>query len=175
MFFFYHVLYIHAIWITLAITSFFGRYEFSTKDPLLNWLHLVHSWFVKLNWLQHVIVKHFAWFVAKYGSFALWSTQGMEKIHYAAKTAYVKYTQHFGINQRHFPIMQQFEWWYHTIQHREFQREKNTLQKECAIVDREQGDVRRQTLLLSTTIEKHRAWHTIRRKDGSRWVLVMHE
>lgn len=128
-----------------------------------------------MNWLQHVIVKHSAWFVAKYGSLALWSTQGMEKTHYATKTAYVKHTQHFGTNQRHSPIVQQFEWWYRTIQHREFEREKTTLQIECAIVDREQGDVRRQTLLSSTAAEKHRAWRAIRRRDGSRWVLVTHD
>jgi hypothetical protein len=59
-----------------------------------------------------------------YGSIAIWSTQGMEKTHYQAKTAYTKHTQHDGTDLGHSAIVQIFEWWYRVIQHQQLVEDK---------------------------------------------------
>jgi hypothetical protein len=46
--------------------------------------------------LQHVIVRRTPWFVEEYGSLCVWSCQGMEHSHHAAKSAYQRHTQHSG-------------------------------------------------------------------------------
>jgi hypothetical protein len=40
-----------------------------------------------LQWMQHNIVRHVLYFVEMYSSLSLWSCQGMEKSHHAAKMA----------------------------------------------------------------------------------------
>jgi hypothetical protein len=65
----------------------------------------------------HVLVKHCIWFIENYGSLAVWSCQGMEKMHYAAKSAFQRHTQHGGGTGRVSPIVQTYEWWYKGIQH----------------------------------------------------------
>jgi hypothetical protein len=44
----------------------------------------------------HVVcfLKHGRWFVEKFGSLSVWSCQGMEKFHHAAKAATQDHTQH---------------------------------------------------------------------------------
>jgi hypothetical protein len=42
--------------------------------------------------LQHQLFAHGPWFAEKYGSLAIWGTQGMEKSHKLARTIYHRYT-----------------------------------------------------------------------------------
>ena len=55
--------------------------------------------------MQHVLVKHSNWFIMTYGSLLVWSTQGMEKNHYAAKKSFVKHSQHNGTSLCHSTIV----------------------------------------------------------------------
>jgi hypothetical protein len=76
-----------------------------------------YNWEYKLgfNSLQHILVKHAPWFVGEYGSLSVWSCQGMEKSHYAAKAAYQAYTQHGGTRNKTSAILQLYEHWYRNI------------------------------------------------------------
>jgi hypothetical protein len=65
-----------------------------------------------------VLVKHTPWFSQNYGSLSVWSCQGMEKSHHAAKAATQNHTQNGGTNNRISIIIQQYEHWYRNIQHR---------------------------------------------------------
>lgn len=55
---------------------------------------------------QHVLIKHGPWFVEEYGSLSIWSCQGMEKSHHAAKAATQAHTQHGGTGNRTSIIIQ---------------------------------------------------------------------
>ena len=46
--------------------------------------------------MQHILFAHGAWFMNKYGSLEMWSTQGMEKSHYRARGVFFKHTRHGG-------------------------------------------------------------------------------
>ena len=49
----------------------------------------------------------------------MWSCQGMENSHHAAKAAYQRHTQHAGGRQQtKSPLHQTFEHWYRIIAHR---------------------------------------------------------
>lgn len=46
--------------------------------------------------LQHIIYAHGAYFMDKYGSLDMWSSQGMEKSHYKLRGVYFKNARHGG-------------------------------------------------------------------------------
>ena len=46
--------------------------------------------------MQHQLFAHEPWFAGKYGSLAIWGTQGMEKSHKLARTIYHRCTQKGG-------------------------------------------------------------------------------
>ena len=46
--------------------------------------------------MQHIVHAHGAYFMNKYGSLNIWSTQRMEKSNYRARGVYFKNTQHGG-------------------------------------------------------------------------------
>lgn len=64
-----------------------------------------------------MLVRHGPWFVETYGSLSVWISQGMEKMHAAAKTAYSRHTQHSGGLLRKSPVEQIFQHSYRCIQH----------------------------------------------------------
>ena len=121
--------------------------------------------------LQHVLVKHSSWFVSKYDSLAIWSIQGMEKSHYAAKTAYHKHIQHSGGKNRSSAIIQTYEWWFRVIQHREYDQEKKAVY--CDQTKGAAGEVvtasRHQSFLTSEASAKHALWRATQVRHGSRW------
>jgi len=86
--------------------------------------YMVHMIDLKCLLLQHVIVRHAPFFVRKYGSLAVWSCQGMENSHHAAKSAYQRHTQYSGGKLKKSPLVQTFQHWYRIIAHRF--RNKNT-------------------------------------------------
>jgi len=67
---------------------------------------------------QYALVKHGPFFVNKYGSLLVWSSQGMEYNHHAAKVAYYRHTQHGGSKVKKSPLLQTYDYWYRIIQHR---------------------------------------------------------
>jgi hypothetical protein len=108
--------------------------------------------------LQYVVVKHSSWFVKQYGNLAVWSTQGMEKSHYQAKTAFHKHTQHSGTAKHHSAIVQTFEWWYRVVQHKQYKIEKDEVLSTADAAAQAVKDARRQSSLSSTAVVKHAAW-----------------
>ena len=68
--------------------------------------------------MQHVIVRHAIFFLEKYGSLAVWSCQGMENSHHAAKTTYSGHTQHSGGKLKKSPLLQTFQHWFRIVGHR---------------------------------------------------------
>lgn len=116
-----------------------------------------------------MLVKHSNWFVMTYGSLAVWSTQGMEKSHYAAKTAFVKHSQHNGTSLRHSAIVQSFQWWYRVIQHREIDRERKEARASNPIILATEAvaQKRRQASNSSTANARHAEWRRGRVRAGS--------
>ena len=65
--------------------------------------------------LQHILYAHAGYFLDKYGSLALWSTQGMERSHYQAKGAYFKNTRHGGGLMKSNALHEMFNWFYRNL------------------------------------------------------------
>lgn len=126
--------------------------------------------------VQHVLVKHGPWFVENYGSLSVWSCQGMEKSHHAAKAATQGHTQHGGTAARTSVIVQQYEWWYRCIQHRYTRKEQKRLAESRAIpVDPSAiaaAARRRDAWWASGAAEALGAWRSSRHRDGNRWVAT---
>lgn len=63
---------------------------------------------------QHILYAHGAYFMNRFGSLDIWSTQGMEKSHYRAKGVYFKNTRHGGGLVRSNYLKEMFDWFYRT-------------------------------------------------------------
>lgn len=112
-----------------------------------------------------------------YGSLAVWSTQGMEKSHYVAKTSFVKHSQHNGTSLRHSAIVQSFQWWYRVIQHREIQRKRKEARAKNPVILAVEAaaEKRRQTSNLSTTNARHAKWKKGCVRIGSQFIPSVSE
>lgn len=111
----------------------------------------------------------------KYGSLAVWSTQGMEKSHYAAKTAYMKHSQHDGTAQHNSSILQVFQWWYRVIQHREHKKvkDKQFENNPLVIATRTLAANRREASLTSCAVQRWTEWRNTCQRNGSRFVPLL--
>ena len=125
--------------------------------------------------MQHVLVKHGPWFVEKYGSLSVWSCQGMEKSHHAAKAATQSHSQHGGTEKHHSIIVQQYQWWYRCIQHRYTVRANQEFAEANAPPIDEQAigraKRRRETWHDSDARAASASWRSGREWDGRRWVI----
>lgn len=72
------------------------------------------------------MVQHAPYFVGRYGSLAIWSCQGLENSHHAAKDAYQRHTQHSCGKSRKSPLLQTYQHWYRIIAHR-FRNKENVI------------------------------------------------
>lgn len=72
--------------------------------------------------LQHIIYNHAPFFVRTHGSLSVWSTQGMEKTHYMARTGYFKHTRHGGGQNRANSLLELHQWNYRRLFHRANQK-----------------------------------------------------
>lgn len=125
--------------------------------------------------LQHVFVKHAAWFVSEYGSLSVWSCQGMEYSHYAAKSAYQRHTQHEGGKSKKSPLIQTYQHWYRIIQHRFRETEKQTrLDNEALHAETNIDEVRiwiKREAAINSSVALHAAlWRAKCDRVGSKWV-----
>lgn len=121
--------------------------------------------------MQHIVVKHAVWFVQEYGSLSVWSCQGMEALHHAAKVAYHRHTQHSGGKYKKSPLLQTFEHWYRIIQHRF--RNKEELEKNNESHDLANDDalqLRRERYVNSSAASHWEEWRASCTRLGSRWV-----
>lgn len=70
---------------------------------------------MKFQMKQHILYNHLPWFAKQYGAPGIWSTQGLEKSHYQARTAFFKHTRHGGGRERANSLREVFEWFYRRI------------------------------------------------------------
>lgn len=64
-----------------------------------------------LGLLQHILYIHGPYFAVQ-GPLATWSTQGMEKSHYQARTSFFRSTRHGGGQIRSNALKELFNWFY---------------------------------------------------------------
>lgn len=119
---------------------------------------------------QYVLVKHAPWFVMEYGSLSVWSCQGLENSHHAAKNAYHKHTQHGGSKHRISPLIQTYQHWYRIIQHR-FHNKDNI---PVMFAEDLPSDIilqrRREASLNSSASAHHAIWRSKCIRKGRKWV-----
>lgn len=122
--------------------------------------------------MQHIICNHTPWFAKEYGSLSIWSTQGMEKTHYQARTGYFSHTRHGGGSERANSLEELHQWTYrkllHKIQSRDALRDHHLNQA----LKMEKKEKRKQTWHESTGAIKHAEWRTQRYRDGKIWKLT---
>ena len=123
-------------------------------------------------WCQHVMVRHAPYFVGRYGSLAIWSCQGLENSHHAAKNAYQRHTQHSGGKSRKSPLLQTYQHWYRIIAHR-FRNKENVIAS-TDIDSQLQGEAAiaaRRAAAINSSASAHSAlWRAKCKRVGSRWV-----
>lgn len=121
--------------------------------------------------LQHAIIRHAPFFVERYGSLAVWSCQGMENSHHAAKSAYHRHTQHRGGKTKKSPLVQTFQHWYRIISHRF--RNKEVVVDECQfdVLSTEEAVAARRAASLNSAAAAHTAlWRAKCTRVGSKYV-----
>lgn len=119
-------------------------------------------------WLQHILYTHAVYFLDKYGSLALWSTQGMERSHYQARCSYFKNTQHGGGVVKSNALHEMFNWFYRTLGGRKRSKKQSALRLRRPIVKIASSACTRVT----RSREAMRRWMATRRRVGSRWVAI---
>lgn len=123
--------------------------------------------------LQHILYNHTPWFIKEYGSLSIWSTQGMEKSHYVARSRYFRHTRHGGGKNKANSLLEVFQWFYRQILH-----QKDTSAKKLAY---ETSDTYR---ALQDLIAKRKSaynnssakgrfynWLGNRQREGKKWRL----
>lgn len=124
--------------------------------------------------LQHIVYAHGAYFMNKYGSLDIWSTQGMEKSHYRARGVYFKNTRHGGgacvggIRTNY--LLEMFNWFYRTTFGRVLARER-AQQSKLAKEARKNAKKDAQDKWLQTNAPyRHAHWRARMRRQESSWV-----
>lgn len=121
--------------------------------------------------MQHVLVRHANFFVETYGSLAVWSCQGMENSHHAAKTTYQRHTQHSGGKHRRSAIVQTFQHWYRIIAHRFRNKDLNINQDSFSTLMGEEAVAARRAASLNSSSTAHSAiWQAKCTRQGSRYI-----
>jgi hypothetical protein len=121
--------------------------------------------------LQHVFVKHGPYFVQRYGSLSVWSCQGLEFSHDAAKAAFHKHTQHGGGRIKKSPLLQTYEHWFRIIQHRFYNKELEASVIDTTDESNEARIQRRREASINSSAALHSAqWRARCQSKGSRWV-----
>lgn len=120
-------------------------------------------------------MRHAPWFVLEYGSLSVWSNQGMEYSHYAAKAAYQAHTQHGGGRTKLSPLEQTYQHWYRLIQHRFREKENKTSaslweQSEEGLTVEARIQKRREASINSSANLHSQLWRQNCDRVGSKWV-----
>ena len=121
--------------------------------------------------MQHVIVRHAIFFLEKYGSLAVWSCQGMENSHHAAKTTYSGHTQHSGGKlKKKNPLLQTFQHWFRIVGHRFRNKEteaSNPPDFDLALSVEAKIQARREASINSSSTIHSAEWRERRIRKGS--------
>jgi hypothetical protein len=128
-----------------------------------------------IRWVQwqHVVVRHAPFFLERYGSLAVWSCQGMENSHHAAKTTYQRHTQHCGGKTKKSALVQTYQHWYRIIAHRFRNQEAEALNVEDleeALSAEAKIQARRDASINSSSAAHSALWRSNCIRKGSKWV-----
>ena len=124
---------------------------------------------IVLSFMHHILFAHGAWFMNKYGSLEMWSTQGMEKSHYQARGVFFKHTHHGGGRIRSIYLKEMFNWFYRCTFGRNLSRErakKSTLEK---LLREQKSSTNSSQWRGGTGPLRHMAWRQTRVRVGRQW------
>lgn len=84
------------------------------KEAIISLIEAIKvAWGEKdITYYLHILCIHGPFFVEKQGPLAIWSTQGMEKSHYQARTSYFRCTRHGGGQIRTNALVELYNWFY---------------------------------------------------------------
>ena len=119
--------------------------------------------------MQHILFNHSPYFAKTYGSLSIWSTQGMEKTHYMARTGYFKHTRHGGGKDRANSLLELHQWTYRRLIHRARQKELLKHSEITRLLQHIHKEKRQRAWEDSTARELHANWRQSRVRSGKRW------
>lgn len=119
--------------------------------------------------MQHILFNHGPYFAKTYGSLSIWSTQGMEKTHYMARTGYFKHTRHGGGKDRANSLLELHQWTYRRLIHRARQKELLKHSEITRLLQHIHKEKRQRAWEDSTARELHANWRQSRVRSGKRW------
>lgn len=113
----------------------------------------------------------------QYGSLSIWSTQGMEKSHYQARTRYFRHTRHGGGANKANSLLEVFQWFYRQVWHRSKAQEKKKLfeNSDIALALKRGKQNRQEAYNRSSASEKFLQWLGSRQRQGGRWGCLQNE
>lgn len=120
--------------------------------------------------MQHIIYNHAPCFAKTYGSLSVWSTQGMEKTHYLARTGYFKHTRHGGGKTRANSLLELHQWNYRRLFHRANQKSllnSSPITRVVRLHTRQRCQARWRESVAKKNLD---AWRKTRIRVGRRWV-----
>lgn len=113
--------------------------------------------------LQHSLYAHGPWFMKKYGSLAIWNTQGMEKSHYKAKA--FKNSRHGGGKGLSNALVHIFQWFYRGVLSRQCDKDVG-----LSSMLSSSNSKRRTAWMSSNASTRHTQWRMSRVRIGNRWL-----
>lgn len=121
---------------------------------------------------QHILYAHGPFFLDQYGSMALWSTQGMERSHYQARSIYFKNTRHGGGTIKSNALHEMFNWFYRSLSGRKRQKPRKETRLFSSVVKKVASRRRTDAWKSSSARESLRQWRSRRKRCGRRYVLI---
>lgn len=119
--------------------------------------------------MQHILYNHTPFFAKKYGSLSIWSTQGMEKSHYMARTGYFKHTRHGGGKNRANSLLELHQWTYRRLFHRAQLKEQLKSSELIRTIQQSKKEKRQKSYNESSARESHALWRHSRIRIARRW------
>lgn len=122
--------------------------------------------------MQHILYNHTPWFVKEYGSLSIWSTQGMEKSHYVARSRYFRHTRHGGGKEKANSLLEVFQWFYRQVLHQSnTNKAKEDYLSSKTYKALQDSTLKRRTAYNNSTAKRRfYNWLCTRRREGSKWV-----
>ena len=118
---------------------------------------------------QHIICNHMPWFARQYGSLAIWSTQGMEKTHYQARTGYFTHTRHGGGADKANSLEELHQWTYRKLMHRSHRKDQVKDSQISQAVKLANKQRRKAIWESSTAATRHAEWRLQKERIGKIW------
>ena len=121
--------------------------------------------------LQHILYNHTPWFIREYGSLSIWSTQGMEKSHYLARSRYFRHTRHCGGKEKANSLLEVFQWFYRQVLHQSSTKKAKETYESLATYRALQETIIKKRGAYNSSLAKSKFynWLGTRQREGKRW------